>query len=118
MRAGTPRCLHRRARGQRVPAVFAGALAEMILEPAVEMRLAVEAARIGQSLQQLIDELDRRKDALEKLNAELDQRVAARTREVERMADEDRHAAVIRERLRMARDLHDTLARSMMVLLT
>jgi signal transduction histidine kinase len=29
---------------------------------------------------------------------------------IERMADEARHAAVTRERLRIARDLHDTLA--------
>jgi signal transduction histidine kinase len=77
-----------------------------------------EAARIGHSLQNLLAELDRRSSALEALNAELDQRVAARTREVERMAEENRHAAIVRERLRLARDMHDTLAQSMMALLT
>jgi signal transduction histidine kinase len=44
--------------------------------------------------------------------------VAERTRRIERMADEARHAAVTRERLRLARDLHDTLAHSLMALLT
>ncbi len=77
-----------------------------------------EAGRIGQSLQKLLDELEKRSAALEKLNAELDVRVAARTREVERMADENRHAALVRERLRLAREMHDTLAHSMMALLT
>lgn len=77
-----------------------------------------EVTRIGRSLQQLLDEVQSRTAALERLNAELDARVAARTREVERMAEENRHAAVVRERLRLARDLHDTLAHSIMGLLT
>ncbi len=53
-----------------------------------------------------------------RLNAELDQRVAARTREIERLAEQARYDAVVRERLRIARDLHDTLAHSMMAMLT
>ena len=77
-----------------------------------------EAARIGQSMQALLDELRGRSAALQQLNAELDARVAARTREVERMAEENRHAAVVRERLRLARDLHDTLAHTIMAVLT
>ena len=77
-----------------------------------------EAARIGQSLQLLLDELEKRNRALEDLNKELDSRVAARTHEVERLAGENRNAAVVRERLRLARDLHDTLAQSIMALLT
>ena len=77
-----------------------------------------EAARIGESLRMLVDGLQRERASLEALNADLDARVAARTREVERMSEENKYAAVVRERLRMARDLHDTLAHSMMALLT
>jgi signal transduction histidine kinase len=36
---------------------------------------------------------------------------------VERLAEENRYAAMVRERLRIARDLHDTLAHSMMAML-
>jgi signal transduction histidine kinase len=77
-----------------------------------------EAARIGNSLRMLVDGLQRERASLEALNAELDARVAARTREVERMSEENKYAAVVRERLRMARELHDTLAHSLMALLT
>jgi signal transduction histidine kinase len=77
-----------------------------------------EAARIGQSLQELLNDLERRNRALEELNAELDARVAARTLDVERLAGENRQAALVRERLRFARDLHDTLAHSIMELLS
>lgn len=42
----------------------------------------------------------------------------ARQRDIARMGREDRHAAVLRERLRIARDLHDTLAHSMAAMLT
>jgi signal transduction histidine kinase len=66
----------------------------------------------------LVDGLQRERASLQALNAELDERVAARTREVERMSEENKYAAVVRERLRMARDLHDTLAHSLMALLT
>jgi signal transduction histidine kinase len=79
---------------------------------------ADEAARIGQSLQALLNDLERRNSALEQLNAELDARVAARTREVEKLGEESRQAALVRERLRFARDLHDTLAHSIMELLS
>ena len=41
-----------------------------------------------------------------------------RTREVERLAEESRYAAIVRERLKIARDLHDTLAHSMMAMLS
>jgi signal transduction histidine kinase len=37
---------------------------------------------------------------------------------VERLAEESRYAAIVRERLKIARDLHDTLAHSMMALLS
>ena len=77
-----------------------------------------EVSRIGATLAQLVGHLQSEKLALQGLNVELDQRVADRTRQIERMADEARHAAVNRERLRIARDLHDTLAHSLMALLT
>ena len=77
-----------------------------------------EAARLGRALDELLTSLQRERSALQALNAELDQRVTARTREIERLADHARYAAVVRERLKIARDLHDTLAHSMMAMLT
>lgn len=76
-----------------------------------------EVSRIGATLSALVGQLQREKAALASLNAELDARVVERTARIERMADEARHAAVTRERLRLARDLHDTLAHSLMALL-
>lgn len=70
-----------------------------------------EVARLGRAFATLLDEL-----AMER--RELERRVAVRTREVERLADESRYAAIMRERLQIARDLHDTLAHSMMALLS
>jgi signal transduction histidine kinase len=81
-------------------------------------RGADEVARIGATLAQVVDRLQAEKRALQTLNAELDRRVAERTVRIERLADEARLAAVSRERLRIARDLHDTLAHSLMALLT
>ena len=77
-----------------------------------------EAARLGRALDELLSSLQHERSALQTLNAELDQRVAARTREIERLAVDARYAAVVRERLKIARDLHDTLAHSMMAMLT
>ena len=77
-----------------------------------------EVSRIGGTLAEVVAHLQAEKQALQTLNVELDQRVADRTRRIERMAEDARHAAVTRERLRMARDLHDTLAHSLMALLT
>lgn len=79
---------------------------------------ADELSRIGATLAQAVDHLQAEKQALQTLNVELDQRVAERTQRIERMAVETRQVAVTRERLRMARDLHDTLAHSLMALLT
>ena len=79
---------------------------------------ADEVSRIGATLAETIEQLQQEKEALTMLNAELDARVAERTTRIERMADEARHAAVTRDRLHLARDLHDTLAHSMMALLT
>jgi signal transduction histidine kinase len=77
-----------------------------------------EAARLGRALDDLLTSLQREQRALQTLNAELDRRVAARTREIERLAEQARYDAVGRERLKIARDLHDTLAHSMMAVLT
>jgi signal transduction histidine kinase len=77
-----------------------------------------EVSRISATLSELVGNLQREKAALKELNAELDARVVERTARIERLADESRHAAVTRERLRLARDLHDTLAHSLMALLT
>lgn len=77
-----------------------------------------EVSRIGATLAEVVGHLQQEKRALQTLNAELDARVAERTARIERLADDARHAAVTRERLRLARDLHDTLAHSLMALLT
>ena len=70
------------------------------------------------TLAQLITHWQDEKAALTRLNTELDARVAARTARIERLAQDARSAAVTRERLRLARGLHDTLAHSLMALLT
>jgi signal transduction histidine kinase len=72
---------------------------------------ADEVARLGQAFSTLLEELAKER-------SELERRVAVRTREVERLADESRYAAIVRERLKIARDLHDTLAHSMMAILS
>ena len=77
-----------------------------------------EVSRIGAILAEVVGHLQQEKQALQTLNAELDARVIERTARIERLADDARHAAVTRERLRLARDLHDTLAHSLMALLT
>ena len=77
-----------------------------------------EVSRIGATLAEVVAHLQHEKQALQTLNAELDARVAERTARIERLAEDARHAAVTRERLRLARDLHDTLAHSLMALLT
>jgi signal transduction histidine kinase len=76
-----------------------------------------EVAQLGAAFSTLIGELSAERGELKTLSAELERRVAVRTREVERLADESRYAAIVRERLKMARDLHDTLAHSIMAIL-
>ena len=76
-----------------------------------------EVSRIAVTMAELVAHLQREKATLAQLNAELDARVAERTARIERLAEQSRHAAVARERLRLARDLHDTLAHSLMALL-
>jgi signal transduction histidine kinase len=77
-----------------------------------------EVHRLGGALRSLLTALGQERRALVELNQQLDAKVAERTAQVERLAEEQKYAAVVRERLRLARDLHDTLAHSMMALLT
>jgi signal transduction histidine kinase len=94
-------------------------------------RLAQSVARVGESdaatieIPRGVDEVAQLGAAFAKIlgdlhqeRSELERRVAVRTREVERLAEESRYAAIVRERLKIARDLHDTLAHSMMAMLS
>ena len=76
-----------------------------------------EVAVLGRAFARLLQALRHERDGLDRLTQELEQRVQARTRDVERLAADSRYAAVVHERLRLARDLHDTLAHSMMEML-
>lgn len=86
-------------------------------QPLPQPRGHDEVALLGHSFVRLIETLRSEREELDRLMRELEQRVAARTREVERLAADSRYAAVVRERLRLARDMHDTLAHSMMEML-
>ncbi len=77
-----------------------------------------EVAQLGVAFAKILDALRQERTELLTLSGELERRVAVRTREVERLAEESRYAAVVRERLKIARDLHDTLAHSMMAMLS
>jgi signal transduction histidine kinase len=77
-----------------------------------------EVAQLAGVFAKILDDLHRERGELLKLSSELERRIAVRTREVERLADEARYAAIARERLQIARDLHDTLAHSMMAMLS
>jgi signal transduction histidine kinase len=77
-----------------------------------------EVSRISFSLASLFNSQKRANADLAELNKNLDQKVAERTRDVQRLSEETRMAAVTRDRLRMSRDLHDTLAHSMLAMLT
>ncbi len=70
-----------------------------------------EVAQLGRAFARILADLHEER-------RELERRVAVRTREVERLAEESRYAAIVRERLTIARDLHDTLAHSMMAILS
>ena len=76
-----------------------------------------EVSRISVSLASLFNSQKRANDNLAELNRNLDQKVVERTREVHRLSEETRIAAITRDRLRMSRDLHDTLAHSMFAVL-
>ncbi|MGO9932884.1 MAG: histidine kinase [Steroidobacteraceae bacterium] len=70
-----------------------------------------EVAQLGGAFAKILSDLHQER-------SELERRVSVRTREVERLAEESRYAAIVRERLKIARDLHDTLAHSMMAMLS
>jgi signal transduction histidine kinase len=77
-----------------------------------------EVAQLAAAFARILDDLQRERSELLALSSDLERRVAVRTREVERLAEEARYAAAVRERLKIARDLHDTLAHSMMAMLS
>jgi signal transduction histidine kinase len=77
-----------------------------------------EVAQLGAAFATLVNDLERERSELKSLSNELERRVSVRTKEVERLAEESRYAAMVRERLKIARDLHDTLAHSMMAILS
>jgi signal transduction histidine kinase len=77
-----------------------------------------EVAQLATAFAKILDDLQRERSDLLALSGDLERRVAVRTREVERLAEESRYAAIVRERLKIARDLHDTLAHSMMAMLS
>jgi signal transduction histidine kinase len=77
-----------------------------------------EVAQLGAAFADLLQDLQLERAGLKHLSLELERRVAVRTGEVERLADEARYAAIVRERLKIARGLHDTLAHSMMAMLS
>jgi signal transduction histidine kinase len=77
-----------------------------------------EVAQLAAVFAKILDDLHQERSELLRLSSELERRVAVRTREVERLAEESRYAAIVRERLQIARDLHDTLAHSMMAMLS
>lgn len=76
-----------------------------------------EIGRIGGTLAGTVHQLQQEKAALAQLNDQLDAKVLERTREVRRLAEENQRLAVTRERLRMARDVHDSLANTLVGLL-
>ncbi len=77
-----------------------------------------EVAELANAFAKILDDLQQERTELKSLSNELERRVMVRTREVERLAEESRYAAIVRERLKIARDLHDTLAHSMMAMLS
>jgi signal transduction histidine kinase len=77
-----------------------------------------EVAQLAAVFAKILDDLRQERSELVTLGTELERRVALRTREVQRLAEEARYAAVVRERLKIARELHDTLAHSMMAMLS
>lgn len=76
-----------------------------------------EIAHIGGALAGAVGQLQREKDALAALNSQLDAKVAERTRELTELVQENQRLGAARERLRLARDVHDSLANTLVGLL-
>jgi len=77
-----------------------------------------DISQISQVLSDSISNLQKEKNTLVTLNSELDRRVEDRTNEIKRLSTKSREIALTQQRLRFARDMHDTLAHSMMAVLT
>lgn len=77
-----------------------------------------EIHAIGRTLAQVVAHLQGEKAALAQLNQELDARVAERTARIGQLVRQAHAADLVRQRLRMARIVHDTLAQSLMGLQT
>lgn len=77
-----------------------------------------DVSQISKALATSISNLNQEKKTLQALNLELDQRVEDRTKEIHRLSAKSREVALTQQRLRFARDMHDTLAHSMMAVLT
>lgn len=91
---------------QSVASIGQDQAAQIEVPPGVD-----EVAQLGRAFARILGDLQQER-------SELERRVAVRTREVEQLAEESRYAAIVRERLQIARDLHDTLAHSMMAMLS
>jgi signal transduction histidine kinase len=77
-----------------------------------------EVAELSRVLAALVNDLQKSKRELAELNRGLDQTIVERTREIRRLSEEAKSAAITRERLRMSHDLHDTLAHTLLAVLT
>ena len=65
-----------------------------------------EVSQISRVLATSIGNLQQEKKTLQTLNAELDQRVEDRAKDIERLSTESREIALTQQRLRFARDMH------------
>ena len=77
-----------------------------------------EVAVLSRSLAALVNDLQKSRRDLAGLNRDLDRRILERTQEIRRLSEQAQAAAITRERLRMSRDLHDTLAHTLLAVLT
>lgn len=83
----------------------------------VEIKGMDEVAKLRAAFAKQLDDLNHERNELRNFSSGLEQLVTARTREVERLSENKAYTAATHERLRIARELHDTLANSMMAML-